>query len=187
MFNSPYKGCVDCMVRIYRREGMKAFYRSYTTQLTMNIPFQCIHFMTYEFMLQLTNPERNYSPVSHMMSGATAGGFAAALTTPLDVCKTLLNTQEKINLNQKTYSTIRGMTHAVQTIYHCCGMKGYFRGMQARVIAQTPATAISWSVYEFFKYFLANRNAAMLADGGQSVTHFAPASTPMTVVAATSS
>ncbi len=29
-----------------------------------------------------------------MISGAFAGGIAAALTTPLDVCKTLLNTQQ---------------------------------------------------------------------------------------------
>jgi len=28
-----------------------------------------------------------------MISGGVAGGLAAAITTPLDVCKTLLNTQ----------------------------------------------------------------------------------------------
>uniref|UniRef100_A0A182T591 Mitoferrin n=1 Tax=Anopheles maculatus TaxID=74869 RepID=A0A182T591_9DIPT len=33
-------------------------------------------------------------------------------------------------------------------------MMGFFKGMQARVLYQMPATAICWSTYEFFKYIL---------------------------------
>lgn len=40
------------------------------------------------------NVERKYNPLVHMMAGAAAGASAAAITTPLDVIKTLLNTQE---------------------------------------------------------------------------------------------
>lgn len=68
----------------------------------MNVPFQSLHFVSYEFCQNITNPDRSYNPSAHMVSGAIAGGVAAALTTPLDVCKTLLNTQEgpvrKLNL-----------------------------------------------------------------------------------------
>lgn len=94
MLNSPYKSAVQCCIDIYRREGFPAFYRSYTTQLTMNIPFQSIHFMIYEFAQKLTNKDGAYNPPAHMLSGAAAGAVAAAITTPLDVCKTLLNTQQ---------------------------------------------------------------------------------------------
>lgn len=94
MVNSPYKTVMDCIRNIYRQEGPKAFYLSYTTQLAMNIPFQSLHFMTYEFCQNITNSERCYNPTAHVISGAVAGGVAAALTTPLDVCKTLLNTQQ---------------------------------------------------------------------------------------------
>ncbi|XP_026679663.1 mitoferrin-2 isoform X2 [Diaphorina citri] len=79
---------------VYRTEGLVAFYRSYTTQLAMNVPFQSIHFITYEVMQTITNPSRSYNPIAHMMSGAISGGVAAAITTPLDVCKTFLNTQQ---------------------------------------------------------------------------------------------
>lgn len=82
------------MCKVYRQEGFRAFYLSYTTQLVMNLPFQSLHFMTYEFCQSITNSERCYNPLAHMISGAIAGGVAAALTTPLDVCKTLLNTQQ---------------------------------------------------------------------------------------------
>ncbi|KAF7264127.1 hypothetical protein GWI33_000597 [Rhynchophorus ferrugineus] len=146
MVNSPYKSVMSCILDIYRTEGPKAFYRSYTTQLTMNVPFQSIHFMVYEFAQKVTNEERKYNPGAHMISGALAGAVASAITTPLDVCKTLLNTQQ----NLKAQGLVQGM----KLIYRLRGPSGYFRGMQARIMFQMPSTAICWSTYEFFKYLL---------------------------------
>ncbi|KAK3094632.1 hypothetical protein FSP39_004260 [Pinctada imbricata] len=155
MYNSPYKSCYHCAKTVYRSEGYRAFYRSYTTQLTMNIPFQVVHFMTYEWIQDHLNPDRQYSPLSHVISGGVAGSTAAAVTMPLDVCKTLLNTQE--NCARTHISYIEGMVSACRTIYEFQGAWGFFRGLQARVIFQFPATAISWSVYEFCKFFLTKR------------------------------
>uniref|UniRef100_A0A3P8SPF6 Solute carrier family 25 member 28 n=1 Tax=Amphiprion percula TaxID=161767 RepID=A0A3P8SPF6_AMPPE len=150
MFNSPYRGVVDCVGSLLRREGPAAFYRSYTTQLTMNVPFQALHFMTYEYLQELLNPHRQYNPSSHVVSGALAGALAAAATTPLDVCKTLLNTQEA-----QAIHVIQA--EAFRTVYRMGGMPAFFKGVQARVIYQMPSTAISWSVYEFFKYIITKR------------------------------
>ncbi|KAM9252514.1 mitoferrin-1 isoform 2-T3 [Cariama cristata] len=155
MFNSPYKSVLACIRTVQKTEGFGAFYRSYTTQLTMNVPFQAIHFITYEFMQEQINPHREYNPRSHIVSGAIAGAVAAAATTPLDVCKTLLNTQENMALSSVNISGhLSGMVNAFKTVYQLGGISGYFRGVQARVIYQMPSTAIAWSVYEFFKYFL---------------------------------
>ncbi|XP_029496136.1 mitoferrin-2 [Oncorhynchus nerka] len=160
MYNSPYRGVMDCVRAVWQSEGAAAFYRSYTTQLTMNVPFQVLHFMTYESLQELLNPHRQYNPSSHMVSGALAGAIAAAATTPLDVCKTLLNTQESLvglpaagqGGGQGTHRHITGLAHAFRTVYRLGGLPGFFKGIQARVIYQMPSTAISWSVYEFFKY-----------------------------------
>ncbi|XP_029926187.1 mitoferrin-2 [Myripristis murdjan] len=165
MYNSPYRGVLDCVRAVWQKEGPAAFYRSYTTQLTMNVPFQAIHFMTYEYLQELLNPHRQYNPSSHVVSGAMAGAIAAAATTPLDVCKTLLNTQESLALSslssgkgqgqgQGAHRHISGLAHAFRTVYRLGGLQGFFKGVQARVIYQMPSTAISWSVYEFFKYGL---------------------------------
>uniref|UniRef100_A0A8B9EIV3 Solute carrier family 25 member 28 n=1 Tax=Anser cygnoides TaxID=8845 RepID=A0A8B9EIV3_ANSCY len=157
MYNSPYRRVTDCVRAVWRNEGAGAFYRSYTTQLTMNIPFQAIHFMTYEFLQEQLNPHRQYNPGSHVVSGACAGAVAAAATTPLDVCKTLLNTQESLALSSNISGHITGMANAFRTVYQVGGVTAYFRGVQARVIYQMPSTAIAWSVYEFFKYILTKR------------------------------
>ncbi|XP_070684611.1 mitoferrin-2-like [Pempheris klunzingeri] len=184
MFNSPYRGVLDCMGSLLRREGPAAFYRSYTTQLTMNVPFQALHFMTYEYLQELLNPHRQYNPSSHVVSGALAGALAAAVTTPLDVCKTLLNTQEAqaIHVIQAQSATaagavgaatasapgsrhISGLGEAFRTVYRMGGMPAFFKGVQARVIYQMPSTAISWSVYEFFKYIITKRQHERMLRG----------------------
>ncbi|XP_029621190.1 mitoferrin-2 isoform X1 [Salmo trutta] len=161
MYNSPYRGVMDCVRAVWQSEGPGAFYRSYTTQLTMNVPFQALHFMTYEYLQELLNPHRQYNPSSHMVSGGLAGAIAAAATTPLDVCKTLLNTQESLvgvpaagqgGGQAQGHRHITGLAHAFRTVYRLGGLPGFFKGVQARVIYQMPSTAISWSVYEFFKY-----------------------------------
>lgn len=56
---------------------------------------QAVHFVTYEWCQSQVNPQRAYDPRAHALSGAAAGALAAAATTPLDVCKTVLNTQVK--------------------------------------------------------------------------------------------
>ena len=157
MYDSPYRGVVDCAKKVWRHEGIKAFYRSYTTQVTMNIPFQSLHFVVYESMRARLNPQHNYDPKTHLIAGATAGALAAAVTTPLDVAKTLLNTQERgavsaiVNQGHKE-RFVTGMIDAVRAIYRLRGVRGYFQGLQARIVYQAPSCAICWSTYEFLKF-----------------------------------
>ncbi|KAG7278014.1 hypothetical protein CRUP_006179 [Coryphaenoides rupestris] len=171
MYNSPYRGLWDCVQTMTRAEGPGAFYRSYSTQLTMNIPFQAVHFITYELMQERLNPHRHYHPSSHIASGAVAGAVAAAITTPMDVCKTLLNTQEDAVLGSARVAGgghLTGMTNAFRTVYRLGGPAAFFKGVQARVIYQMPSTAISWSVYEFFKYFMTKQQLEQKAARGSA-------------------
>lgn len=159
MYGSPYRGVLHCVRCIFRDEGIRAFYRSYTTQLSMNIPFQCLHFTVYEFVRETLNPARGYDPKTHVVAGASAGAVAAAVTTPLDVAKTLLNTQEKgavalVGKHEGHTVYVSGMLTAFRSIYRLRGFSGYFQGLRARVLYQMPSCAICWSVYEFFKHFL---------------------------------
>lgn len=132
MSNSPYKSVLHCLVKTYKTEGIKAFYRSYTTQMMMNIPFQSTHFVCYELGQKITNKEGKYNPLAHMVSGAMAGGIAAAITTPLDVCKTLLNTQQGsrasglIQVSKKQYHRYRltfMLVYGISIVYIWCNFK----------------------------------------------------------------
>lgn len=152
MHGSPYKTCGECLVNIYKVEGTRAFYRSFPTQLIMNVPFQTVHFMVYELAQEYINPTRKYNPLSHIISGGLAGGCAAFITNPLDVCRTLLNTQKYKSDEDKRL--VSGIRQAIAIVFRTDGFSTFFRGVSARVIYQMPSTAISWSVYEFFKHSL---------------------------------
>jgi len=52
---------------------------------------------------------------------------------------------------------ILGVFDAIWSIYSNRGFLGFFSGIQARVLYQMPATALSWSAYELFKYLLGER------------------------------
>jgi len=159
MHKSPYNGAFQCFKQILATEGILAFYRSYTTQLTMNVPFQVLHFTSYEFLQELLNPTRQYDPKSHVISGALAGAIAASATTPFDVAKTLLNTWEQKKSLARD-EKVHGVVRSLKIIYQKGGLPGFFRGVSARVIYQMPSTAICWSVYEFFKYILGYHDTA---------------------------
>lgn len=162
MYNSPYRSILHCTRVVFETEGFRAFYRSYSTQLVMNIPYSAIQFPTYEFFQKLLNKDNNYNPPVHMVAGGAAGAAASALTTPLDVCKTLLNTQED------GAGKTRGLIEAAKKIYRTAGPLGFFKGLQARVLYQMPATAICWSTYEFFKYILTGTGVRSSSRSGSS-------------------
>src|SRR4051812_11164070 len=93
MQNSAYRSMLHCARSVFRHEGITAFYVSYPTTLCMTVPFTALQFMAYESTSKVLNPTGRYDPVTHCTAGAVAGGFAAGLTTPLDVIKTLLQTR----------------------------------------------------------------------------------------------
>ncbi|BEI81051.1 hypothetical protein CcaverHIS002_0202110 [Cutaneotrichosporon cavernicola] len=152
MIDSPYRKVLDCARTVYRNEGIAAFYVSYPTTLTMTVPFTAVQFSAYEWLKGVLNPGGAYSPMTHVTAGGIAGGLAAAVTTPLDVAKTLLQTRG--SSDDPRIRNARGMGEALRIIVERDGWNGLRRGMLPRVLTVAPSTAISWLSYEFFKVLI---------------------------------
>jgi solute carrier family 25 (mitochondrial iron transporter), member 28/37 len=149
---STFHSISSCARTVYRTEGLSAFYVSYPTTLTMTVPFTAVQFTVYEQTKALLNPTNSYSPVTHMVAGAVSGGVAAAVTTPLDVAKTLLQTRG--TSSDVEIRNARGMIDAFRIILAREGMKGLARGLSPRVLTFMPSNALSWLSYEFFSTFI---------------------------------
>ncbi|KAJ4404068.1 Fe(2+) transporter [Didymella pomorum] len=156
LHGSIYTSVGHCARDVFRKEGIGAFYVSYPTTLCMTVPFTALQFMSYESISKVMNPTGRYDPYTHCFAGGLAGGFAAALTTPLDVIKTLLQTRG--SAHDAELRTVSGLFQAARIIHQREGYKGYFRGLKPRIITTMPSTAICWSAYEMAKAFFIARS-----------------------------
>ncbi|KPI34944.1 Mitochondrial RNA-splicing protein MRS3 [Cyphellophora attinorum] len=139
---STYRSITECAAQVFRREGLAAFYVSYPTTLCMTVPFTATQFMAYESISTMMNPRKEYNPMTHCVAGGLAGAFAAGITTPLDVIKTLLQTRGVSQ--QAEIRNVRGLWHAAQIIKGQFGWSGFMRGWRPRIITTMPSTAICW-------------------------------------------
>ncbi|KAK7030635.1 hypothetical protein R3P38DRAFT_3394049 [Favolaschia claudopus] len=145
---SEFRSVYTCAKVVFRNEGLGAFYVSYPTTLAISIPFNAIQYTVYEQLKRVMNPKHEYSPGTHITAGAVAGAVAAAVTTPLDVAKTILQTRG--TSHDPEIRNVRGMMDALRIIWAKDGLKGYARGLTPRVITIMPSTALCWLSYEFF-------------------------------------
>jgi len=146
---SEFRSALTCARTVYRNEGLNAFYISYPTTLTMTVPFTAVQFTVYEQLKTLLNPSGVYSPSTHIVSGGLAGAVAGAVTTPLDVAKTLLQTRG--TSQDSEIRNARGLKDAFRIIWARDGVKGFARGLAPRVLTFMPSNALCWLSYEFFK------------------------------------
>ncbi|KDQ19007.1 hypothetical protein BOTBODRAFT_170978 [Botryobasidium botryosum FD-172 SS1] len=161
MHNSQHRMVWSCARAVYRTEGVGAFFISYPTTLIMSVPFTAAQFTTYEYLKKKLNPSEVYSPVTHVIAGGLAGGFAAALTTPLDVAKTLLQTRG--NSQEAEIRNAKGMLDAFRIIWRRDGLRGFSRGLTPRVLTFMPSNALCWLSYEFFKVAIGAHTSSPLA------------------------
>eukprot|EP00743_Colponemidia_sp_Colp-15_P003657 GILK01003947.1.p1 GENE.GILK01003947.1~~GILK01003947.1.p1 ORF type:complete len:384 (-),score=22.98 GILK01003947.1:100-1125(-) len=175
---------------ITRTEGYRALFRSYPITLLMNIPNASVLVSANESLKRYLIPNSHdgqFHFFIYFLSGAGAGAIAAAVTNPLDVVKTRLQTQnlhschcpvksptiKGVGLGAPaqmvavhTTSTpptptakhvvkYRGIWSTTRTIWLEEGLKGFSRGLVARMLYHTPSASICWGTYEVMKHLLA--------------------------------
>jgi len=159
--NSPYSSLANCTAVTLRDEGFRAFYRSYGTTLVMNVPFTAVQFTVYELAkrqlvaLQLLSSAEEEGLTEQLLAGGLAGGAAAAVTNPLDIAKTRLQTEGVWQPGPAQRGAQgSGAGQLLPTLRGVMQKEGVWalgRGMGPRVLFHVPAAAICWGTYETCK------------------------------------
>ncbi|XP_952111.1 mitochondrial solute carrier-like protein, putative [Theileria annulata] len=147
-----HSSTLDCVVNLLKTEGFGALFRSLSITLFMNIPYHSL-LVTIIHLLKKINKEDNTSNYKQFIYSGLGGAIAGALTTPLDVIKTRLQTQTcHYNSHQPYYPLkYKNIIMTYKNIYRNEGLRGFMRGMSTRVGMCTPSAAISWGTYETLK------------------------------------
>lgn len=135
---------LDTFKLIFRNENneglIRGFYRGWSTTILREIPFTMIQFPLYEWLKKVWSNKQNsqVNPLQGAICGSIAGGFAAAVTTPLDVLKTRI----MLSANRVPLSTL------AKTIYKEEGFNAFLRGIGPRTMWISAGGAIFLGVYE---------------------------------------
>lgn len=102
-FNNPYfssgynyRGTLDATRTIIRTEGVSALFYGYQATLYRDLPYSALQFMFWEQFREWAiqwKGSRDLGTPLEFLCGAAGGGLAGAMTCPLDVVKTRLQTQ----------------------------------------------------------------------------------------------
>ncbi|XP_040594108.1 S-adenosylmethionine mitochondrial carrier protein isoform X5 [Mesocricetus auratus] len=117
----------------------------FSTILHEEIPFSLVQFPLWESLKALWSWRRGHMVDSWQSAvcGAFAGGFAAAVTTPLDVAKT------RIMLAKAGSSTAAGnVLSAMHGVWRSQGLSGLFAGVFPRMVAISMGGFIFLGAYD---------------------------------------
>lgn len=161
-----YGGPADCLQKILRTEGVLALYRSLPVTFVSNGPNTAVLAAVNESMKIVLGLNRRSTSADlpwYFLSAGIAGACAAAISCPLDVVKTRIQTRDM--------TANAGKEGVVQEILQKEGVRGFYRGLVPRVILATPAAALCWGTYESAQFLLSycvqgspSSSMAVLAD-----------------------
>ncbi|RUS13260.1 mitochondrial carrier domain-containing protein [Endogone sp. FLAS-F59071] len=105
-----YRNTWHAAKMIVQYDGFGSLYHGYKATLLRDVPFSALQFAFYEKFKQLATlywavPGDPLTLGAEIVCGSFAGGIAGAMTTPLDVVKTLLQTQQKRKKSMSTTSS----------------------------------------------------------------------------------
>ncbi|XP_047322332.1 adenine nucleotide transporter BT1, chloroplastic/mitochondrial isoform X2 [Impatiens glandulifera] len=96
---SHYQTCWSAFMGIIKNGGVSSLFAGWGAVLCRNVPHSVIKFYTYESfkaaLLSTENSNAQPSTLQTLICGGLAGSTAALFTTPFDVVKTRLQTQEE--------------------------------------------------------------------------------------------
>ena len=145
-----YRGPIDCLRSIYLTEGVAALYRSLPITLLLNVPYTAALVSVNEGLKTHSKLTADSNILCFFLCAGIAGGAAAAVTLPLDVLRTQVQTA---GLHHPKSSDVKA---TFKRIWQVEGVRGFTRGLSPRVIQAAPAAAICWGTYESVNQALQN-------------------------------
>lgn len=138
-----YKNPLDCLVKIFKSEGLCGVYRGLGCTILRDSPGFGVYFSGYEYLTQkVTDSKGNVNTLSLLLVGGLAGVISWMVTYPLDVMKSRLQA-DGVNGGEKKYS---GLWDCIKKSYKCEGLKVFTKGLNSTLIRAFPNNAATLTV-----------------------------------------
>ncbi|KAK9944029.1 hypothetical protein M0R45_009613 [Rubus argutus] len=144
------------LLKIIENDGVLGLYAGYTATLLRNLPAGVLSYSSFEYLKAAVlskTKQAQMEPIQSVICGALAGAISASITTPLDVVKTRLMTQ---NVNKVAAVVHSGVSATVKQIVMEEGWVGFTRGMGPRVLHSACFSALGYFAFETARLAILN-------------------------------
>eukprot|EP00899_Mesostigma_viride_P018841 jgi/Mesvir1/26959/Mv20677-RA.1 len=146
MGSQSYTGVWQAASKIFREEGVRAYWKGNGTNIIRIFPYSAGQFMSHEQYKSLLATDNGTLTVARrLMAGALAGMTATALTHPLDTVRL------RLALPNSGYV---GMTNCVTSMVAQEGVVSLFKGLFPTLIGIAPYAALNFASYDLLKQTL---------------------------------
>lgn len=137
-----YKNSVDCLTRIYQREGLRGVNRGMVTTLIRETPGFGVYFWAYDVLTRSLGcePEDPYMIPKLLFAGGTAGIASWLSTYPVDVIKSRLQADGAGGVRR--YS---GIADCVRQSVQREGYMVFTRGLTSTLLRAFPVNAATFA------------------------------------------
>ncbi|KAF9115008.1 hypothetical protein BGX27_009227 [Mortierella sp. AM989] len=149
---------------IARTEGPTKLFRGLGPFLLTSLPSQFVYLGVYEHATTVI--ERNFpdhrnsnSAMREVAVAGTAGFLAEAMSAILYVPTDIISQRLRVQSESKGGAHLTSMD-IFKSIYRTDGMRGYYQGFLATLLAFTPSSVTHWAGYEATKKLLFNHLSA---------------------------
>jgi hypothetical protein len=148
-----YKGALDALLTVRRREGVGALYRGLAASTLTHVPYSSIWWGVYSASkAALYKVARRSEGTSsgavdtgiQAVSALTAASTAVLCTNPIDVCKTRMQTK-----TGGAEAAAGSLLSNVRALLRDEGLRGAFKGANLRVMQAAPFSVLTGIAYEF--------------------------------------
>ncbi|KAJ3613244.1 hypothetical protein NHX12_019494 [Muraenolepis orangiensis] len=146
-----YKNSLDCLVRIYRREGFRGINRGMVTTIIRETPGFGIYFLTYDVLTRHLGcePEDPYMIPKLLFAGGMSGIASWLSTYPVDVIKSRLQADGMGGVHQ--YS---GIADCVRQSLRKEGWRVFTRGLTSTLLRAFPVNATTFATVTLFLMYM---------------------------------
>jgi len=156
----PYTGIGDCFSRIYKEEGILAFWRGNTANIIRYFPTQALNFSIKDsFQSMFPKVDRSKNPYKFVLKNLLSGGLAGSITSmvvyPLDFARTRLGVDVA---QQHGARQFKGVGDCLASTYKTDGIRGLYRGAGASIFGIFIYRGLYFGVYDSGKAVVIQNN-----------------------------
>ena len=156
-----YRHTFDAFVKIYRSEGMMAFYKGLLPSL-LGVFHVVVQFPLYEHFKSMTSEFKRgdaLSPGSILLCSGGSKMLASIATYPHEVLRTRLQMVPKCTThNGVVMRQYSGFIQTFVSILRYEGISGFYRGMGVNLVRTVPNSGLTILTYEVIMHYFATHS-----------------------------